>query len=571
MKNIVNLFVKEPKLWYPRGYGEHPLYDYTVELIRDGEVVDVKSGRLAFRTVELLQAPIDKNHVGFSFLINGKKVFVKGSNWVHTECFSGIATDEKYKMLIDRAVDANLNLLRVWGGGLYEKDIFYDLCDENGLMVWQDLMLACSDIPENDDAFVQNTLTEIEYQIKRLRVHPSIIYWCGSNEKTGSYGLCVSHGDFFVNTILQGFVYNLDKTRPIIGQSPVSMTDVGNDVTSGEAHHNSFESSLQGGIENYRELVSKQVVPFISECAIMGPCSVESFEKFFTKDTQWPMNDTWVDRLSDNPYAAILMPFCEREKYYASKMYGEPKNLKEFVAKGMAVHAECMRAEAEFARSHTECSGFLNWMYNDIWPTATWSIVDYYGEPKQVYYQMKKSYRPILATFIRNSDGEYEVSLINNTLSTAKFVVEYGYKKMDGTLVWNKTAQAEVGENGVFRVLTGQNEKDTATDCYLYIKGSVNGQAIDEVWSPFMWRGVEFTSDYTVTTKQITDTKAEITVKANKFAKSVFLHFKDNFGYTFSDNYLDIEAGAEKTVTVTASKAFDVTKVVISDFAKEGV
>lgn len=125
-------------------------------------------------------------------------------------------------------------MLRVWGGGIYEKDIFYDICDREGIMVWQDFMFACADIPEDQPEWVENTLKECEQQIKRLRVHPCIVYWCGGNEKTGSFALQISRGDKFVDHVLHGLVKTLDRTRPC--QSPFSFSDVGNNCKSGETH-----------------------------------------------------------------------------------------------------------------------------------------------------------------------------------------------------------------------------------------------------------------------------------------------------------------------------------------------
>ncbi len=565
-KNFVNFFVPEPQLWWPNGYGEHPLYAYSVELLRDGKVIDFRQGNLAFREVKLSQNPINRERMGYTISINGVDIFVKGSNWVPAECFIGCIDDEKYDILTTQAVQSNMNMLRVWGGGIYEKDIFYDLCDQKGLMVWQDLMFACADIPEDDAEFVENCKHEIQYQIKRLRNHPSIVYWCGGNEKTGSCGLLICHGDYFVDVFLRGLVLDLDDTRPYSRQSPVSWTDIGNDMTSGESHAGSFETSLSAGVLTYRDNVSKTLVPFISECAIMGPGSLESLKKFMPEDKLWPMNKVWDDRLMDNPYASVLMTFARRQEHYASSLYGANKNVEDFIAKGMTVHAETMRAEIEYARTNKGiCWGFMNWMYSDIWPSATWSVVDYYTEPKQVYYQMKRSYEPVLVTFVQNHEKLLVLSVVNDTVSELHRTFLYGQKTLDGKVLWQKNMDVYVPANGVAQIPVV--EDIGAENTYLFAQ-CAEDPAMKTVFSYSMWANCIFESDYTYTTEKCGN-KLKVTVTANAFAKGVTLRFPENYKYSYSDNYIDLEAGESRMVEVTCREAFDEKDLTVTDFARE--
>ncbi len=564
--NFVNFALKSPELWWPSGYGEHPLYEYKVQLLRGGEVVDEKTDHLAFREVKLIEEPVDGDTIGYKLNINGKDVFVKGSNWVPAECFIGCIKDEKYQKLISQAVEANFNMLRVWGGGIYEKDVFYDICDRMGIMVWQDLMFACGDIPEENQEFLSNCQKEIEYQVKRLRNHPSLVYWCGGNEKTGSYGLKVSRGEFFINIFLRGIVNNLDGTRPYACQSPCSLTDVGNDRTSGESHAGSFEACLSKGVHNYREEVSKTAVPFISECAIMGPGSLESLKKIFPDDKLWPINEYWDDRLMDNPYSEILMPFSKRQEHYATELYGKCDTVGQFIAKGMTVHAEAMRAEIEYARARKgKCWGFMNWMYSDIWPSATWSVVDYYCEPKQVYYQMKRSYAPLLLTFVQRRGGITELTVVNDLPKNAALELTYGEKTFNGEVVWSHTAKIEVAENGVYRLPV---DIRNASDTYLFVSADFDGEHLSSLYSPNMWCRNVFESDYSYTV-QYADGVAKVDITANKFAKGVTLRLPDNYKYTFSDNYIDIEAGGESTVYIYGAEVADIEALTVTDFASE--
>ena len=559
-KNFKNFCIDDPRLWYPAGEGAQPLYAYKVELIRDGKIIDERRGRLAFREIELLQKPVGENVTGYKFVINGQEVFIKGANWVPAECFVGAIDIKKYDDLIAKAAEANFNMLRVWGGGIYENDRFYDLCDEKGIMVWQDMMFACADIPEDNPEFISLVSREIEYQIKRLRVHPCIVYWCGGNEKTGSYGLQICRGDNFVDVILRGLVTCFDDTRPYARQSPCSLTDVGNDRSSGESHAGSFETCLTTGPENYRKAVSENLVPFVSECAIMGAGPLESLKKIFPEDKLWDMNEYWDDRLMDNPYSAVRMSFPLRQRFYAERLYGKCKNIRDFICKSMTVHAETMRAEIEFARYNRErCGGFMNWMYSDIWPSATWSVVDYYGEPKQVYYQMKKSYAPVLLTFLEDK-GKTFLVLINDGKTVVDSEITYGLKTLSGKVLRSEKAK--------FKVLPNRVEKRAVDwdlrlrDTYLFAGDGKHSA----VYSFDMWHSCTFQSRYSYAVRR-EESGISVTVKAKEFAKGVTLRLPENYKYEYSDNYFDLQAGEEKTVRIRGDA--DERNLVVTDFAKE--
>lgn len=566
-KNLACFKVENPALWWPVGYGEQPLYNYKVELERKGEIIAKKAGKIGLRSVRLLENPKADSFLGYELEINGKIIFAKGANWIPVECFTGVVKDEKYDKLTDLAVQGNYNMLRVWGGGIYEKDIFYDLCDEKGLLVWQDIMLACADIPEDKPDWVDNMLREVNYQVKRLRNHTSLVYWCGGNEKTGAYGRCITKGDFFVDVLLQGTILNLDKTRPFARQSPCSWTDVGQDSNSGESHHNSFERSLVEGVKNYRKLIVEKRVPFVSEAALMGPNTVEANKRIYPADKLWPMNELWDDRLMENPYGALLMTFAERQMKYAADMYGEVTTLEDFTAKAMLMHAEGMRAELEYTRAGKYFTGgFMAWMYTDIWPSGSWSCVDYWCEPKQVYYQMKRSFAPRLVTFVQDEKGVTNLTVINDTCAPFSTAVKYGVKTFDGeTLFENVVSVRDLGD-GVFE--KGVDFDCDRADVYLFAEYEENGELQRNLYSPKMWSEKKFVSDYAVEIERVNECKVKVKIKANAFAKSVFISMKDNYQYTYSDNYIDVEAGAEKTVEITSVTPIDRANIVVTDFAK---
>lgn len=557
----------DAELWWPNGYGAQPLYAYRVELIRDGNAISVKEGYMAYRSVELVQEVLGDETLGYQIKINGKNVFIKGSNWVPLDCFTGTIDREKYLKLIEQAKNANYNMLRVWGGGIYENEIFYETCDRLGIMVWQDFMFACADIPDAEEKWLKNTLEECEYQIKRLRNYPSIVYWCGGNEKTGSFGSLIKCGDNFVDVTLRGLVGHLDGTRPYARQSPCSWTDIANDKNSGETHFSSFEPAILNGVRSYRKLVAREIVPFASENASMGPVSRQSYERFFPKDHLWPMTEMWYDRMLTNPYAAEKIMFCDAEKRFVSETYGDPENLDDFIIKGMTLHAEMIRCEIEFQRGNKGVtSGFMNWMYSDMWPTGTWAVIDYYTEPKAAYYQMKRSFVPVLMSFFCRKDGKTVLFGVNDTLTEKKVSFEYGQKTLNGDIVWNNTGDAVLSTEKPFTLPLDRNAEQP--NSYLYVTYTVDGKKTTAVYSWDFWASAELESDYTTEITETDGTHAAVRIKANKFAKSVFISFPDNYKYTYSDNYIDVEAGEEKTVYVSCKDGVKVSDMHVSDFIK---
>jgi len=232
----------------------------------------------------------------------------------------------------------------------------------------------------------------------------------------------------------------------------------------------------------------------------------------------------------------------------------------------MQVHAECMRVEAEFARSNEgTTAGFMNWMYSDIWPSGSWSAIDYWCEPKQVYYQMKRSYAPRLVTFVENGKGETELVVINDTLTPYSTAIRYGIKQLDGTVLY-ETTTAVNNLVGVYKEKVDFNVDGKGI--YLFAEYVENGEDKSVVYSSKLWSGEAFTSDYIVKTKKINDCAVQVTIKANAFAKSVFVSMKDNYKYSYSDNYIDVEAAKEATIFITSNEPIDENAIIVTDFAK---
>jgi beta-mannosidase len=430
-------------------------------------------------------------------------------------------------------------------------------------------MLSCADIPEENAEWAANMLAECEYQIKRLRNRPCIAYWNGGNERPGCFGKWeLTHGGNFVDVTLRGLVHNVDGTRPYANQCPTSLSDMAGDWESGDTHASSYDAGL-GNVENYRKALLEKTPAFISESVTMGPGLPETYEKIFPPEKRWPLNEYWTDRFTHNPHGLNTSPFAEQEAQYVCALYGEARSLRDFCFKGMQAQAECIRAEAEYCRSIKGInSGFLNWMYSDIWPCGTCAVVDWYAEPKQAYYQLKRSFAPVLVTFTMDAEGRHNAYIVNDTYGELAGEIEYGQMLPDGKILWAERQKTAVQKHGVTRVINGKTQN--LANAYLYAKAVLNGNEYSAVYSPGMWRGVEFESDYSYDVKQFAPNELRVTVRANQFAKSVFLSLPDNSGYEYSDNFVDIEAGESREIVISAfSGTVNPAGLTVTDFAKE--
>lgn len=449
-KTILNLHVNDVKQWMPNGYGNPELYEYKIEYVnKNGEVEIVDGGKTGFKTVKLFENPVDSENLDFAFEINGIKVFCRGGNWVPAECMTGRLKDEKIRFLLESARAVNFNMLRVWGGGVYESDLFYETCDELGIMIWQDFMFACSEIPEDQPWFLNEITEESALQIKRLNAHPCITYWCGANEVRGAFVPTVDerYSYFTTHYLLRGLVADLDKNIPYGRTSPYSYGDTDNERFEGDCHDNISEPCLFGasfkgfddfeyGTGNDADKVKERLKRFYlylqgtksnfsSECAVLGGCSYKSLEKFCSESNRDLDGDFFKERFLGNPYTYVLPDFIDRQKVITEALYGKSSDVASFLTNINRAQAEIMKAEIVYARTNGRSNGILTWMYNDIWPTGTWSVIDYYLDKKPAYYTMKRCFAPEAAAFFRERN-KVCLALMNDGVETIAEISVFG-------------------------------------------------------------------------------------------------------------------------------------------------
>ncbi len=593
-KSYCSLNIKNPKLWFPQGYGEPHLYKYTLSLVIDEETVDKIEGRVGLREVRIIEKPFSLEAgtgYSFEFEINGQRIFCKGANWVPLEMWPGTIKDEQYSFYLQKAKEANFNMLRVWGGGLYEREIFYDLCDELGIMVWQDFMFASQAFPV--DVLRAEIIKEADYQIRRLSRHSAMVIWCGCNEDIYSWQYPNEQGadtqsdvinanksdKWYVNRykddpeiytmLLRGMVSKLGLGLPYVESSPQSRDDYGNLPNSGNCHISSWKHCLfdkKGEFADFREFFG-QVCSFNSEFCIQGPCSTKSLKAFMAPENYWPPNGNWTFHIQRGHRN---MPHHEQTIFIAENIIGKIKSLQDYTKYGQAVHLEMMRAEFESARrNRTDSGGTMVWMYNDCWPTSNWSIIDYYKKPKPAYYAAKRACEAFLPIILEKK-GLMEFSFSNESTQDLKLKIVYGQETLSGKTVWRQRKSLKSSHNSLVKFSSMEREKlEIGTGDYLYVDVIADGNALPRtVYFPDAWKDItwpkpdlEITADKTALVNGIYNT--ELTVTTDVFARLCHLlwHGDEQDNVWFDDNYFDICAGKSYKLTVQSPKELNLAGI----------
>lgn len=419
-KNGLTLNIKmnsSVRLWWPNGHGDQPSYHLTLSGFQDGVLVLKTESKVYFRTVELLQDPISgAPGLSFYFRINGKSIFLKGSNWIPAHSFQDQVTPAVLWNLLQSAVDANMNVLRVWGGGVYEQDLFYSICDELGIMVWQDFLFACAMYPTEGD-FIETVRHEIVQQVRRLKSHPSIIVWSGNNENeaalaTDWFHIPVSQRPLYLKDYVTLYVDNIksivqeeDPTRPFLVSSP---TNGAESEREGWVASNPYDP-LYGDTHFYNYLPDCwdwRTFPrarFVSEYGFQSwpsfstlqPVSIEedwSYSSHFTSHRQHHENGN-QQMLQQAALHFTLPDSSDPIRRYTDTLYIT-----------QVMQAQCVKAQTEFyRRSRSELidgkgltMGALYWQLNDIWQAPSWSSIEFGGKWKMLHYFARNFFAAVL-------------------------------------------------------------------------------------------------------------------------------------------------------------------------------
>jgi beta-mannosidase len=391
----IPLQLVDPKLWWPRGSGQAHLYSVAV-FARSNNVLDSLVFQAGIRTIQLDQTP-DSLGTPFRFIVNGRPVFVKGANWVPADMFPARVNRWKYTSLLEIAAEANMNMLRIWGGGIYEADVFYELADSLGIMVWQDFMFAGTMYP-GDTAFLSSVKSEATDQIKRLRQHPSIALWCGNNEiavawknwgwqqkyqyTPGQMAQMVDDYQRLFEDILPGLVHEYHPGTDYLASSPISNWGDKADMAKGNNH---FWGVWHGEMD--LDSLETWVPRFMTEYGMQSLPMWESIQDF-TAPQDWSMNSP-VMAFHQRSYKGNRLI----KKYIEMEGLGPVDDFKTFVSLGHQVQRIALgKAIDAHMKAFPYCMGTLLWQLNEPWPGASWSIIDYYGRKKPGYKVVKEKY-----------------------------------------------------------------------------------------------------------------------------------------------------------------------------------
>jgi len=383
--------LKNIQLWYPVGLGEPHLYDFEFNLKYMGKKIYGQSKKIGLRTVEISR---EKDNEGekFIFVINGEKVFIKGANWIPADNILSWLKPEDYEKLIYMAKEANMNMLRIWGGGIYESEEFYSLCDKEGIMIWQDFMFACGEYPDHLEWFRTLCNNEVKEVVRKLRYHPSIVLWCGNNENNWAFDEWFTghkvNGEYLGNRLyLHDFPLvcaNEDPSRPYWPSSPYG-GDRANSRKAGDVH----EWGVWSGWADYKSYTN-QNGRFISEFGFQAAPHPKTIDFFAKKEEQKILHPVM---LAHNKQVEGQ----ERILRFINLHFGIVSDFDTFVYLSQVNQAEALKFGVEYWRSRKyKTAGTLYWQLNDSWPVFSWSCIDYFKRPKALYYYTRRFYADIL-------------------------------------------------------------------------------------------------------------------------------------------------------------------------------
>ncbi len=544
--------ITDPKLWWPNGAGEQPMYHLTAELYDvNGDRLHSKTVETGIRTIEIEEIK-DKNDVGSSFtmVVNGKRIFVKGGNWIPASPFPATVTDDKYELLLRQFQEGGLNMLRVWGGGIYEKENFWHQCNEKGIMVSQDFMLACQNYPVDDPAFADLLIAEFEANAKIIRNNPSLIFWAGDNE----LGLGAKPADNwwlreFHETRTAPLMAKLDPSRSFRTTSPLGIDPkANNSLKSGDSHISSFYKEKRA---DYRAIIDKYSGGrFMSEHAISGLPPKRSLMKFMTEE-DLRTGEMIEYHTKDNPYEPAGLTLFRRVERDARNLYGDPgEDTDRWISQMEYLQYEVIRLGLEGSRRRKfYSSGIQFWMYNDSWPASGWSMVDYWGGRKAAWYGAAAGSRPIIAASYMEGDKiiwTLSSDLMEEQLVDVKVLVQ---PTNGDDPRYEKNLAITVPANAAMEVLKLPLEEmktKLGNDAILVCELNYDDGYDRSYWTAGLPQDVVYPENELKVHIKTSGSEGTVTIKSKNWARVVNM---DAEGVDFEDNYFEMLPGEKRTIS----------------------
>jgi beta-mannosidase len=557
--------VKRPRLWWPNGLGAHPLYDFEARVLANGRIVDRAKSRTGLRSLELRQ---EKDEAGksFYFVVNGVPVFAKGGNWIPADSFPTRITKAKYRQLLESVRDTNMNMLRVWGGGIYERDDFYELCDQMGIMVWQDFMFACSMYP-GDQVFLDSVRQEATDNVKRLRNHPSIVIWVGNNEIESAWKhwgwkdhLPASLWDDYLKLfhgVLPEVCAREDVSRPYWPSSPSSnLEDDPESQKMGDLHY--WQVWHASAPFNEYE---KQHPRFMSEYGFQSFPQIETVETY-TVPSDHDIKSPVMMAHQRHPRGNQLI------REYMLREYPEPKDFESFLYVSQVLQAGGIRIGAEHLRRIMPHNmGSLYWQIDDCWPVASWSSIDYTGRWKALQFYARRFYSEMLVSPYEQN-GQLQFHIVSDRPRATASQLKVSVLDFAGHELWSKKESitvAPLSSKSYLAVptgtlLAGKDRKDVFVLAELLVNGAVvsSHEYFFEPHKNLSLTKPQINAEVVRTPKGFT-----IALSTDTFARAVYLSAGRQAG-RFVDNYFDLIPG--KTLTTEFRSA---SRMTLAEFRKQ--
>jgi beta-mannosidase len=538
--------ITNPKLWWTHNLGTPYLYHFKFQLISDGKIKDERSIKKGIRTIQLITKK-DSLGESFYFELNGKPVYAKGANYIPQNSFQNKVTNQQYEKLLSDVVDSNMNMLRVWGGGIYENDVFYDLCDKKGILIWQDFMFACAMYPGDVD-FLENIKEEAAQQVKRLRNHASIALWCGNNESAEGWkrwGWQNNRAEKEKKEIWSDYLAVFDSILPNV-VAEYSETDYwetspkygrGNPQykTEGDAHdwwvwHDGYP------FEHFKNNVPR----FMSEFGFQSFPSFETINYINQNDT---INLKTAAIRSHQKHARGFQLITE----YMKRNYKIPTKDEDYVyvsqllqAKGVVMGIEAHR------RAKPNNMGTLYWQLNDCWPAISWSSIDYFGNWKALQYKAKKAFENVLISSVLENNS-IQTFVVNDTFDPIQNVLKLKVVDFYGKEIWSIAKEIEVLKNSSKSFYNFSLDSIDKESSVLITEFNAHSSVF------YFTKPKDLNLPKGTIEKEILKTKKGflIQLKSDVLQKEVFLFTKEK-GH-FSDNFFDLMPNETKVITFTSN------------------
>jgi beta-mannosidase len=556
----VTFTIANPKRWWCNGLGEPHLYDFNFQLLRDDMLLHQTKERIGLRTIELVQEA-DAKGKSFYFKLNGVPVFMKGANYIPAHSFVSAVTDSTYNAITQAAVDANMNMLRVWGGGIYEQDAFYRHCDEKGLLVWQDFMFACAMYP-GDEAYLANVQQEVIDNVTRLQNHACIAIWCGNNESDEGWHnwgwqkqynytqaqetkIWADYQALFhrlipqtLDSLMPGAIYW--PSSPSIGWGRAES------LLQGDSHYWGVWWGMQP-FEIYRQKVGR----FMSEYGFQGMPALATF-KSFAQDSMLYLQSAAVKNHQKHPTG------YETIKTYLERAYWLPQDFEDYIYISQLLQRDGIKIALEAHRqAKPYCMGTLYWQLNDCWPVTSWSSIDFYGRWKALHYQVRESFAPLMLSFKPGATG-VELYIVNDKLEAYNADVQCQVLDFSGKVLYSNTLKLDMSANDKAQAIALPQtmfKKVVQPNTMLQVKAYVGQDTLQANYYFNQPKDLKLEKP-TINYKLLDNNTLQLT--SNTLAKDVYLELE---GVFFEQNFVDVLPSQPVLVKLKTSKVVDLQQI----------